>query len=219
MKRLLLASLLALTLGIAGCGESAPQTPEDLPWKSIVTPAGNTQIFHLELGKSTLMDAINHFREIPEIALFHLPDGRRSLEAWIGKQRIGLFEAKIVLEMQADDAQLAKFEAENINREAQESGSWKYRLSEPNVKITDNLPIYKLVYIPVVDYDAPQITKLFGEPSARAPVKDGVEYWFYPQKGVAILMNPHGGDIFYYTSSQNYPKLKQQLLTSKPLND
>lgn len=216
MKHILMGSLLALAL--VGC-EQATQHPEDLPWQASMTPEGTVQAFHLEIGKSTLKETINQFRSFPEIAVFTQENGKRRAEAYFGKQRLGVFEAKIIAELQADDATLAKFEADSKKREGMASGMWKYALSEDDVRVADGLPVRKLVYMPTIDYDPETVTARFGEPTERLPSqKEGVEFWFYPQKGLAILMNNDGDEILYYTDEKNYPALKQDLLEAIPKN-
>ncbi len=95
---LIMTSLLALTLGITGCDQS-PQHPEDLPWQVTTSPEGNPQVFHLEVGKATLKDVIERFHSFPDMAVFSHESGKRTLEAYFGTQRIGLFEAKIIAEL------------------------------------------------------------------------------------------------------------------------
>lgn len=176
-------------------------------------------MFHLEIGKSTLREVIEHLHSFPEIAVFAHESGKRTLEAYFGSQRVGLFEAKIIAELQTDDATLNKFQTGAVKREGMASGQWKYPLSEADVKAADALPVHKLVYMPSVNYDPDIVTARFGQPAERLPSqKEGVELWFYPQKGLAILMNNDGGEILYYTDPQHYAALKQELLEAKPKN-
>jgi hypothetical protein len=219
MKHKLFASLLALTLGMTGC-DSSPQHPEDLPWQVTTSPEGNPQAFHLEVGTATLKDVIERFHSFPEMAVFSHESGKRTLEAYFGTQRIGLFEAKIIAEMHADASMLDKFQNENTKREGMASGQWKYVLSEENVKLANSLTVHKLVYMPMINYEPEIVTARFGEAAERLPsAKEGLEYWFYPQKGLAIGMNNDGGEILYYTGRQDFAALKQELLEAKPKND
>jgi hypothetical protein len=219
MKHLIVASLLALTLGMAGCDQS-PQHPEDLPWQVTTSADGNPQVFHLDIGKATLKDVIERFHSFPEMAVFSHESGKRTLEAYFGTLQIGLFDAKIIAELQADDATLTKLQNNAPKREGMASGQWKFTLAEADVKEVDSLLLHKLVYMPMIDYDADIVTARFGAPAERLPSsKAGVEYWFYPQKGLAILMNSDGSDILYYTAASNFAAMKQALLEAKPQND
>ena len=219
MKHILISSLLALTLGMTGC-DSSPQHPEDLPWQITLSPEGNPQVFHLDVGTATLKDAIERFHSFPEMAVFAHESGKRTLEAYFGTQRLGLFEAKIIAEMRADDALLDKFQKENTQREGMASGQWKYTLSEANVKVANSLRVEKLVYMPMIDYEPDIVTARFGAPEERLPsTQPGVEYWFYPAKGLAIVMNSEGKEVFYYTGLQDFAAMKQGLLAAKSPKD
>jgi hypothetical protein len=215
MKYILTTSLFALTLGMSGCDQSV-QHPDDLPWQITASPEGNPQVFHLEVGKSTLKDVIEHFHSFPEMAVFAHESGKRTLEAYFGTLRVGLFEAKIIAELQADDATLTKFQNDATKREGMASGQWKFTLSEADVKVADSLLLKKLVYMPAVNYDPDIVTARFGLPAERLPSsRKEVEFWLYPQKGLAILLNSDGSDILYYTDPKDYPALKQDLLEAK----
>ena len=71
---------------LAGCGEPTQQL-EDLPWQVTVSPEGNSQVFHLQTGKTTLKEAIERFHSFPELAVFSHESGKRHLEAYFGNRK------------------------------------------------------------------------------------------------------------------------------------
>lgn len=217
MRHVLAASLVAGLL-LAGC-EPAGQ-PDDLPWQISMDAQGNPQVFHLDIGTSTLKDVIEHLHSFPELAVFSREDGKRTLEAYFGKQRLGLFEAKIVAELEADDATLGRLQQNGGKREGMASGQWKYPLAEKDLKFADNLAVYKLIYMPVVNYEPDIALARFGQPAERlpSPATTGVEFWTYPDKGLILLMNNNGGEILFYVTKAVFPQLKQELLEARPQN-
>lgn len=217
MKQIATSGLLTLCLVLAGCGEPVAPNADDLPWHISTAPSGNSVVFQLELGVATLKDAINRLRSFPEMAVFAHENGKRKLEAYFGTQRLGLFEGKFIVELQADNAQLDAFQGGATKREGMASGFWKYTLAEEHVTMANALPIRQLVYIPMINYEPEIVQQRFGTPSERSPTgKTGVEYWFYPDKGLAILMNADGGEILYYVPKAGFTALRQALLESKP---
>ncbi len=219
MKHVLGSSLLMLGLALAGCGQEGGK-PDDLPWQVSLDAAGNPQVFHLDMGKSTLRDVIEHLHNFPEMAVFSYENGKRTLEAYFGTQRLGLFEAKIIAELAVDDATLTRFQQDATKREGMASGQWKYTLAEPDMKAADSMVVHKLVYLPSVNYDPDIAMARFGQPAERlpSPAKPGVEFWTYPDKGLILLMNNDGGEILYYVTRDVFPQLKQELLEAKPKN-
>jgi len=219
MKQALIGSLLALTLGMAGCDQVAV-TPDDLPWQITTTPAGNPRVFRLEMGKATLKDVIERLHSFPELAVFSHESGKRKLEAYFGTQRMGLFDAKIIAELQADATTLDKLQNGGGKREGMASGQWKFPVAEKDMPSVNALLVERLVYMPAINYEPDIVTARFGAPDERLPsAKAGIEYWFYPQKGLAILMSNESGEILYYTAPQSFAALKQELLEAKPKDE
>lgn len=212
----LLSTCLMLAIALTGC-DKAVQHPQDLPWQIDSGPTGNPVVFRLEVGRSTLKDMIGHLHSFPEVAVFAQENGKRTLEAYFGTQRVGLFEAKFIAELQADDAQLDRFQQQHGKREGMASGQWKYSLSEADTRLASDLLIQKLIYLPMIDYEPDIVNARFGEPAERLPAtREGVEYWFYPQHSLAILMNAKGGEILYYTTPGQFAALRQSLLEAGP---
>lgn len=219
MRHVLGSSLLALGLMLTGCGQEGGKL-DDLPWQVTVDEQGNPQVFHLEVGKSTLKALIEHVHSFPELAVFSYENGKRTLEAYFGTQRLGLFEAKLIAELQADDDTLTRFQQNTSKREGMASGQWKYALAEKDMQSADSFVVRKLVYMPAVNYEPDIVEARFGQPAERlpSPAKPGVAFWTYPDKGLIILMNNEGGEILYYVTREIFPQLKQELLEAKPKN-
>lgn len=210
--KLFLAGFCTLLL-LSACGKSDdhPQAVDNLPWQVSKTAEGHTQAFHLELGKTTLRQAIELWHSFPELAVMQT-NNSYSLEAYFGKQRLGVFEAKLVAELAADPATLEKFAKEHIKREPQASGAWRLTVSEANQKLANDFPIKTLIYIPTVNYEPDIILSRFGAGSEVVKLKDTVDAWFYAERGLAMLIDAKGGDMFYYSSLADFPQLKAKIL-------
>ncbi len=111
---------------------------------------------------------------------------------------------------------LDKFQNDATKPEGMASGQWKYKLSEASVKVANSLLVHRLIYMPMINYEPEIVTARFGEPAERLPsAQAGVEYWFYPQKGLAILMNNDGKEILYYTAPQGLRRTETDLAGGK----
>lgn len=210
MQRLL--AVMGVLLLLSACGKSDPQVVDNLPWDITSTEQGTTCVFHLELGKTTLRQAIEQWHSFPELAVMQSRTNELSLEAYFGKQRLGLFEAKLVAELVADPAILEKFSQEQIKREPQASGAWRLSVSEANVKLANDFLIKYLIYIPVVNYEPELIRARFGEGAEIVNLTATVDAWFYADRNLAMLIDAKGGDMFYYSSPQDFPQLKTKIL-------
>lgn len=210
MKRFL-AGCCALLL-LSACGKSDPQAVDNLPWQVSKTAEGHTRVFQIELGKTTLRQAIELWHSFPELAVMQARNNSYSLEAYFGKQRLGVFEAKLVAELASDPAALDKFAQEHIKREPQASGAWRLTVSEANQKLANDFPIKYLIYIPVVNYEPDIILSRFGTGAERVKLTETVDAWFYADRGLAMLIDAQGGDMFYYSSLSDFPQLKEKIL-------
>lgn len=210
MQRLL--AVMGILLLLSACGKSDPQVVDNLPWDITSTEQGTTRVFHLELGKTTLRQAIEQWHSFPELAVMQSRTNELSLEAYFGKQRLGLFEAKLVAELVADPAILEKFSQEQIKREPQASGAWRLSVSEANVKLANDFLIKYLIYIPVVNYEPELIRARFGEGAEIVNLTATVDAWFYADRNLAMLIDAKSGDMFYYSSPQDFPQLKTKIL-------
>jgi len=93
------------------------------------------------------------------------------------------------------------------------SGLRKYTLSLSGLKASGLLTVWKLAYIPAVDYTKEQLFKFFGEPKQKTRASDHSEYWHYPEKALLIAYDTEAKEIFYYTSKKNYKRLTNELLS------
>lgn len=196
-----------------GGGPAEKKQPDNLPWDTKLSPEGNTEVFHLSIGQVTLREMIEHFHHFPEIALFTSENKVPRLEAYFGKRRLGIFEARLIAEMDVNEAQLQQFVDTSTDREAQASGAWKYTLSEAAVKQVNEQKVRYLVYMPVADYESDIVGKRFGEPAEKFTVNETAEIWFYPNKGVAILLDSEGKDVVNYSSAGLFAALRERLIT------
>lgn len=216
MKRILLwaggslAVIAALFFLFVGGAEQ--KQPDNLPWK-ISAGAEATEVFHVRVGQITLREMIEQFRHFPEIALFTGDNKAPRLEAYFGKQRLGVFEARLIAEMEASEQQLQQFVDTSTDREAQASGAWKYTLSEAAVSQINEQKVHYLIYMPVADYEADIVAQRFGAPEEKFAVSETAEYWFYPQKGLVILLNSEGSDVLYYSALSSFAALRERLIT------
>ncbi len=219
MKHPILCGLLVAALSLSAC-DGTPQHPDNLPWQIHITEQGNPQVFHLNLGQTTLKQTIEQFHSFPELALFAHESGKRSLEAYFGKLRLGVFEAKIIAELPADAPLLDQLQKNASKKEGMASGMWKYTIAESDYTVLNALPVKKLVYMPVANYTPDIIQQRFGYPPERLASKQAqVDYWCYADKSLIIAVDKEEGAVFYYTTQANYPALKQELLEAKPQND
>lgn len=177
-----------------------------LPWKNEVTSEGTNHALGVNIGWDSLRDVAEAWGKIPELALFKEQDGLLSLEAFLGKVRVNHLEARIIVLLKPNDAFLAAY-TQQLESEPMPSGRRKYQLTEADQLQALDLPVMMLMYVPVASYDEAQVLKRFGQPSDKRLIKNKAMFWLYPQRGLAILLDPEDKNVFYYAT----PSAMQEL--------
>ncbi len=182
----------------------------DLPWQIDAHLANSTDVLGLEVGKDSLRDIASKLKKIPEVALFE-SGNKKVIEAYFGSLSVGALKARIIAEPDYDLDFLQKHATFNSLGKPMPSGQRKYSLDEKAIDEVNALRIWKLAYIPVIDYQQGQIEQFFGKPNNIEMLQSGNEYWHYPMKGLVISYSKTGGEVFYYVSRLDYDRLLDNL--------
>lgn len=215
MKRTII--LLALILIIAtalwlSLTDTARQVEvSDLPWQVEVLPDGTSRVFGIHLGRSSLKDVSQAFEAIPELAVFQESDGALRLEAYFGRIRLGVFEARVVAHVASDAETLAAIADRAPSSEPMPSGARKLGLTEADIAAVYTLPVDALTYIPSAQYDAEIVAQRFGEPAEIRPISDTQQYWLFPGLGLALLLGEEEKEVLEYVPPRDFDALVARL--------
>ena len=209
MKKLI---TLGLLLFLVACGTNNEENlNKNLPWHVSTTADGSTHVFGVDVGTMTFKEIMFKLKYLAEPALFEASDGTLSLEAYFGKKKFGVLEARLIAEIDADEAILKTMLAEKVgDRDSTPSNHWKYGLSVKNTRVANDLRVWRLIYLPVTDYGMKQMN-FFGQPEEKLKVNETAEYWLYPSRGMALLYDTAGKEIFYYAAQKDFARLKAAL--------
>ena len=214
MKRLIIGSLFFALLGFGVLklmfSGVEVKAKANLPWQVSTKADGTTHILGVDIGNATFIELIQKLRLLADPALFEAPNGDLSLEAYFGKKKFGVLEARLVVELDADKVTLKKMLKEQVKKSSTPSNHWKYSLSIPNLKLANDIRVWRLIYLPVTDYQ-PEQMKFFGEPEEKIQINETAQYWLYPSRGMVLLWDTAGKEIFYYFAEKDYPRLKASL--------
>ncbi len=215
MKKIILGlvGLVLVALTLLWLFGSEPKTMQvtDLPWQVESTPDGSTRVFGITLGQTSLDTASRHLNKVPEIALFQGAEGPESIEAFFGKTRVGVFDAKVVLSLDADDELMKRVAQSAGEPEPMPSGSWKLPVAEKSLETVLQLPIKSITYVPSVQYEADIVLKRFGEPAEKLPHNEHSEYWLYPTIGLLLLLDKEGKEVLQYVAPDHFEVLRSSI--------
>lgn len=206
-------SLLAVFVGIFFM-PGKPMGEVHLPWQIEITPEGNSRVFGVEIGRTTLAEASHVFQELPEITLFEHEGGKRVVEAYFNNVDLSGLRARVVLVMALDEAQLAGMYQRGERLANMGGGRRKVTLSEADLSTLRQMTFNSLSYIPKHNLDEKLVRARFGEPAERlSEGKDGkVVHWLYPEKGLDVALNAEAKEVLQYVLPAQFEMVRQPLL-------
>jgi hypothetical protein len=188
--------------------DNAPKKPiTGLPWQIEKLPDGSTRVFDLELGKSTLADAVNALGEDAEIAIMQDKNGNNSLEMYFGSYRAGLLSGKLVLLGDIDRDTLIAIRDRAASREVMESTARKYVVNNSDRPLAYQARVKHIAFIPTVNLDEDIITKRFGEAAETVQTDADVRHFLYPQLGLDIALSEKGKEVLQYVAPADFDVL------------
>lgn len=220
MKRLLtlilipvIAAVLVLLVELYSSSKKNIEKSVDLPWKVEISPTNTTRVFGVDIGKTTLKEMMLSLHKIAEVSLFENSNEEYTIEAYFGKMRLGIFDAKIIAELDVSELKMKRIltQLDKSKKKATPSGRWEYELDEGLLQEVNDMRIWRLVYLPIAEYDDEIISKQFGKPQNKKRIDDQSTHWFYPEKGVIIIDNNQENDVFHYVSPDDFSRLKKML--------
>jgi len=184
----------------------------DLPWQITVDPDGSSHVFDLHLGEATLNDAINKFGALEDIAVFQTDNQETDLEAYFGDVMFGPLKAKIVVKLAATDTEKAALMVSARERKASPTGDWKYLLAAEEAPQQSTRKLIAISYVPATrGLDAAFFRERFGNPASTLTENEEAESWFYPQKGLSIVIDKKSKEILEYVAPRDFvtPRKKE----------
>jgi len=170
-----------------------------MPWQSYVNDQGETVVFDLTMGKSTLADAMRLFGTEVEASLFE-EDNKRDLEVFFSSTKVGGISAKVILNLDLNNQQFSYLNNNIKETEVLSIDTKKISFNKAGESSMFALTINALTFIPRADLSADTLIGLFKKPARVDLVESGIEYWYYPSKGLRIIVDTENKEILeFYT--------------------
>ena len=177
-----------------------------LPWQVDRLDDGQTRVFGLAPGESTLADAVAALGDDHELGLIER-DGALSLEMYFGRYRAGLMSAKIVLLTQVPQAQLGSWKQRAVDVQSMQTGKAKrYRLNPDDAQQALRSVVRLISFIPAVNLDDEVIRARFGDP-AQVVQQEGLTHYRYPMLGLQISVREEAREVLQYVAPERFADL------------
>lgn len=184
-----------------------------LPWHIETTANGNSKVFGLTLGETTLQTAETHFHGGAEVSLFVSPEGQYTSEAYFDKVVLGGFSSQMVLSMELSQAELAAMFQRGSRVSNLGNGRKKVTLSAEDLQKVFRSPVISLAYLSRARLDDELLIKRFGEPQQRLQeTESDITHWLYPDLGLDVALNSNGRAVLQYVPPRRFTDLVEPLL-------
>jgi hypothetical protein len=186
------------------------------PWDVSRDAAGNTRVFDLSIGDSTLADARALLGEEGKINLFQNPGGTRTVEVYFDNILLSNLKADWILTLDVPEDELTGMYERGLRISKTGSGSRKVKLDPTDVERLATAPIRILTYLPWKSLEPRDIAGNFGEPAEKRTETSGVVHWLYPEQGMDIARDADGGVVIQYLNPAEFDRAVAPLPAPAP---
>jgi hypothetical protein len=216
---LLIAILVAVTLALynsderSNSGESDSDEPlTGLPWQIDRLPDGDTRVFGITPGRTTLGDAINLLGSDMELAIIAAPRETGSLEAYYSRHSFGPITGKLILVMDITPTALSSMR----QRAFREAGTRRHRLHPDDLPAAHLAPVKVITFLPSLSLDDDIARTRFGAPAEIIQVNAQEKHWIYPELGLDLVLNTDGKDVLQYMQPGELDAHRSRLQQAPP---
>ncbi len=180
-----------------------------LPWQIEQLEDGNTRVFGITPGRTTLGEALQQLGNDMELAIIAAPDKAGTLEAYFSHYASGPITGKLMLVMDVTPATLAAMR----KRAFQDRGTRRYRLHPDDLPDAFRSTIRAIDFMPSYNLDEDIVYARFGRPAETIQVNEQQKHLLYPDKGLDLILSTEGREILQYLSPAGFSAHREQIVT------
>lgn len=208
---LFLTIILVALFSLKPDSEYTSETISGLPWQVDVLPNGESRVFGVTLGQSTIEDAHRQLGDDMELGVIVAPGtDTGGLEMYYGHYKAGVFSGKLVIAADIAPQAVSRLVKNAIKSDYMDSGARKFTLNPEDLPLALRAPVASMTFIPVVNIDEISATKRFGPAAETVRVSELETHLLYPGKGLEIIIDSKGKDILQYVAPRDFERLIRQ---------
>lgn len=220
-KSLIIATLILAVMAVYLLGRPTGDqhdisSIEGLPWQIEILANGDSRVFGLELGHSTLDDARLRFGDDMKLGIVAAQGENGSLEAYFDTFTAGVILGKMILVATLDPDTLMRLRERAIQRKYMHDTTYRYFLDPDDLPQALQAPISAITFIPAANIDAETALKRFGTPQERLRTNDQIEHLLYPDRGLDLILDDHGKEVLQYVAPREFARLREPLRHEQP---
>ncbi len=184
--------------------QEEPIDAQQLPWNAHYNEKGQLNALGLTIGQSTLSDAMKLYGKDVEIKIFSQKDeSNKSLEAYFPVMYIGSIKAGLALRLDTPNAMLETAYNNGKKITLTTNGERQVELYTTDAVTFFNVPISSATLVPRKNLSDRAIAMRFGEPNVKETQSDGLEHWFYNDKGLELIIDKDGPEALQFSDMRH----------------
>ena len=141
-----------------------------LPWQIETLPGGESKVFDLTLGHSTLADARKRFGDDMPLAVVAEPNESGNVEGYYENVTAGFVAGRLIVTADLPPAVIDAMRERSPKTEYMQSTTRKSQLADSDFAAALAAPIRALGFIPAAQLDEDIVIQRFGQPTERIRV-------------------------------------------------
>lgn len=195
--------VILFAVGLPSC--SREEHPGDepvtgLPWQIDLLPGGDTRVFGITPGQTTLGRAIDLLGNDMDLAIIASPREAGVLEAYYSHYTAGPITGSLILVMEITADALAGWR----ERAFRDGGTRRYHLHPDDLPQAYRAPVGAITFLPSFGLDEAIAQARFGVPAEVIQDEARQQHWLYPEKGLDLVLDADGKDILQYLSPREF---------------
>ena len=186
-----------------------------LPWQIDKLTGGDTRVFGITLGQTTLGEAIELLGDDLDLAIIAAPHEAGVLEAYYSRYSAGPITGKLILMMEIAPETLLTLR----KRAFKDGGTRKYHLHPDDLPFAYRAPVRVITFLPSLNLDKEIIQARFGIPAEIIQVHSQQQHLLYPEKGLDIILNTDSKEVLQYLSPDKFRAHRIQLQKSPTIEE
>jgi hypothetical protein len=183
-----------------------------LPWQVEPIANGDSRVFGLTLGTSTLADARNRFGSDLILAIVAAPGETGAVEIYFQDVTLGAVTGKMIVAAAIAGEDLERMRQRATKVAYMEGSTKKWTLDPNDQPAAYAARIRALNFIPAINLDEEIVLQRFGKPAERIRTSDHTEHFLYPERGLDLVLDTEGKELLQYVAPRRFAELRNPLL-------
>lgn len=185
-------------------GASAAQAME--PWRIDVRADGSSRVMGLQPGADTLGSLQARLGEALQPAIVARRGEAGALEALVDPFSAGFVTGRLVLAFDVPADALARWREGAARSDVTDTGARRYALSADGAREAASVRLAGATFVPALSLSAEDVKQRFGAPAAVQAGDDGLQTWLYPDRGLAIALQPGRKSVLQYVAPPDFER-------------